>query len=53
MKKVVSTFVMAALVGVAVCAQADERRHPPVTLTPISMAVTDAMLAERSRALAS
>jgi hypothetical protein len=29
MKKVVSTFVMAALVGVAVCAQADERRHPP------------------------
>jgi len=29
MKKVVSTFVMAALVGVAVCAQADEPRHPP------------------------
>jgi hypothetical protein len=29
MKKVVSTFVMAALVGVAVCAQADERGHPP------------------------
>ena len=29
MNKVVSTFVMAALVGVAVSAQADERRHPP------------------------
>ena len=28
MIKVVSTFVMAALVGVAVSAQADERRHP-------------------------
>jgi hypothetical protein len=29
MKKIVSTFVVAALLGVVVSARADERRHPP------------------------
>ena len=29
MNKIVNTFVVAALVGIAVSARADERRHPP------------------------